>query len=190
MTIDLQALFRSLSDPNRLVVVIKAHLWLERSINSCLEIRLDRPEALNIERMGFQQKANLVAALGMIDEQRADVIQRINTVRNHAAHRLDWELSDDETQSLIEQIAPSEFRDSDQSLNELLVLALTQLVGYVEGKAVAERYLLDNRDAIAARHHLTRHFQASGETFEAAKAQAVAFTPLPPMPTWEAIKAA
>lgn len=55
MNADLRYVLDSITDPNPLVMVIKAHLWLERSLNRMLEAEMKRPEAMRSVRLQFSQ---------------------------------------------------------------------------------------------------------------------------------------
>ena len=85
-----------LSEGDRLSTLIKGHLWVERSINDALTIASQRPSELRLDRWTFATKVDMAAALGCIDPEHTVSIRKLNGLRNRAAHRLDYDVSDGE----------------------------------------------------------------------------------------------
>lgn len=185
MTIDIERLTAHLNDPSRLVVLIKAHLWVERSLNEILEAKLEAPEALKVEGMQFGNKVNLLAALGLLAERWAAPIRRLNTMRNHAAHRLDWDLTDDEAEALIRDIE----RDADvrpaTTVNARLVRALVYVLGYLEGQRRIVVHVAEHEDVLAANRYLRAHYQRLGQSQEQSILNAELLAPRPPIPKYD-----
>lgn len=182
MVINLTYLASTLADPNRLVTLVKAHLWIERALNGVIESSFDHPEALNVERMQFASKVNLVEALGIVQPEKAAVVRRINTLRNKAAHRLDWQLDDDDADQLIVALL-LDSHSVDGTLNERLTRALTFFIGYMEGCAQVAEYLRDNRTVIAAHKHLRAAYVEQGYSSDEANERARKLADPPPRPS-------
>lgn len=90
-----------LDDPNRLTALVKGHLWAERALNEAISIAADRPEQLRVDRLSFATKVDLAAAFGAIDLEFAELLRKLNSVRNKAAHSLDYDLTDEEVDELV-----------------------------------------------------------------------------------------
>lgn len=170
MNADLRYVLDSITDPNPLVMVIKAHLWLERSLNRMLEAEMKRPEALRSVRLQFSQKLNLVEALGVLPPDRAAVFRELNKVRNSAAHRVEWTLTEDDMQQIIDSVRSIGWEPSSGDARGLqgLLDAFTFLLGYLDTWADVREWGATNADAIATRRYLLEHFQSKGHTVDEA----------------------
>lgn len=187
MSIDFERPARDLADPNKLVILVKAHLWVERRLNSCLEANLENPNALALDRMSFHHKVNLAESLGILGGTWLAAVRRLNAVRNEAAHRLEWELSDADVHALVDAVAPGGFEDVDIP-HFRLVLSLAYLVGYVEAQAAISRYVADNTEVLAANRYLRRYHEKQGHAVDSARALADQVAPVPPAPRLEDIR--
>lgn len=123
---------KALVDPNPLVVLIKAHLVFERMLNALIESHLALPSALETGRMSFAQKVSLAEALGGLPSKLATQLRLVNTERNRAAHRLEWELSETDTETLISKITVEDEATATRPLSHRFALALAYLGGGVD----------------------------------------------------------
>lgn len=98
--------FRALRDSrSTLEVVLKGHLFVEREIIRALEAELPSPEFLNLERMPFAAKVDLMAALNLLLSDTEPAFRAFNAARNRMAHSLDGEVSLD-AQALLNKLPP------------------------------------------------------------------------------------
>ncbi|NYE19612.1 hypothetical protein [Microbacterium immunditiarum] len=88
------------ADPNLLMAVIKGHLWVERALNAALEIHAEQPSQIKLDRLPFATKLNIATAYGFIKADLRPVLERLNQLRNRAAHSLDFEVSDGDARGL------------------------------------------------------------------------------------------
>jgi len=95
-----------LSEGDRLSTLIKGHLWVERSINEALIAISERPSELRLDRWAFTTKVDMAAALGCVDLEHATAIRKLNSLRNRAAHRLDYDVSDAEVREFARSLPP------------------------------------------------------------------------------------
>lgn len=93
-----------------LTVVLRAHLWLDRELRLMIERPLPHPERL-IRSWDFPHRLQLVAALGIIEEEEAEALEYVNELRNRLAHRLDYQISEQEEAALLNKL-PAPYRQS------------------------------------------------------------------------------
>lgn len=84
-----------------LVVVLKAHLYLEHVLIQTLNDAFLNPEAARVRRMNFPSRLELCIALGLVPELWEKPVKQINEMRNKVAHRLEFEFSDSEKLALF-----------------------------------------------------------------------------------------
>jgi hypothetical protein len=90
-------------------LVVRAHLYIEGALTKRIEGAVPSPQHLNLEKMRFQAKLQLAAALNLIDDYEA-ALAILNTFRNRAAHRLRFTI-DDTTVDQLREALPKEVRD-------------------------------------------------------------------------------
>lgn len=73
--------------------VIQAHLHLDHVVTQMLVEGLHRPDAINVKRLGFVQKLELLDALGLIEQPFIPALRCINDLRNKVAHDLDYKIT-------------------------------------------------------------------------------------------------
>jgi hypothetical protein len=74
--------------------VIHAHLVVEMLITRALELHLPYPDDLELDRLLFSQKANLVFAMGLLHQRFKGIIRLLNAHRRSHAHTLDFEMTE------------------------------------------------------------------------------------------------
>ena len=65
---------------------VRAHLYIEVALTKRIEGAVPSPQHLNPEKMRFQVKSQLAAALNLIGDYEA-ALAILNTFRNRAPHR-------------------------------------------------------------------------------------------------------
>jgi hypothetical protein len=88
-----------------MAVILRAHMLIERELTAIIERPLPHPERLR-RSWSFSHRLELVAALGVLDEEDLPPFKYLNKLRDRAAHRLNYEISEDEQTALIERIRP------------------------------------------------------------------------------------
>jgi hypothetical protein len=102
--------------------VIRAHLYVESTLNQLIEECLVRPKAMNGVEVSFRFKVPLAAALGIIPEDFQPPLKQLNALRNKLAHRLDEEITDSDLDKLFQSFAQDD-RDAmtgDKQLQNML----------------------------------------------------------------------
>lgn len=115
------------------VHVVSVHLWLEYMLIACLKKVVPDPKPLFRDRgIGFALLVSLCEAHQIVDKPLAEVLRKINRLRNKCAHELHFEPSDGEWTELdreIELIVPD--KENLQGVD-----SLRKMSDYVEGIAI------------------------------------------------------
>lgn len=74
--------------------LLQAHLYYDHVITQVLVDALPNPESINLRRMGFAQKLQLISAMNLLPEELIAPIEVVNGLRNKIAHVLDFEVED------------------------------------------------------------------------------------------------
>lgn len=83
-----------------MTVVLKAHLWVESMLIGLIEVSLENPGALDLDRMTFAHKLRLAEASGGLQSEVVPWVRALNKLRNSLAHELDEEASDEALEEL------------------------------------------------------------------------------------------
>jgi hypothetical protein len=104
-----------------LAVMIRAHLYVESTLNQLIEECL-RPKAMNVVELSFSHKVPLAVALGIIPEDFQSPLRQLNALRNKLAHRLDAAISDTDVNKLFESFAQDDRKSmkGDKQLQNIL----------------------------------------------------------------------
>ncbi len=115
--------------------VLQAHLYFDHVITALLTEELKNPTAIDVKRMGFAQKLQLVHALALMAGELVPVVSHVNKIRNRIAHDLEAKIGDDEIAQLKNAL-PKRFKtkvmskaelDDPESLRNIVVFVLTAL---------------------------------------------------------------
>ncbi len=87
-------------------VLLRGHLWLENAVIDLITAELHNPRPLNVDRMTFANKVNLVEALGLVGQNDADTLRELNKIRNRLAHDLHGEPTLDDLSRLEGGLSP------------------------------------------------------------------------------------
>lgn len=95
---DIPALKKRVLDDDPAQAFIQAHLYLDHVITRLLSEGVPFPRHLQLDRTGFAQKLQLVAAMGLLHPRQIPPIKVVNAIRNKIAHQLDYVVTpEDET---------------------------------------------------------------------------------------------
>lgn len=81
--------------------LIQAHLYLDHTIGELLADAMPAPNAVELGRMGFHQKLQLVEGFALLPAALIPAVRKANSLRNKIAHDLNFELSQEDQASLI-----------------------------------------------------------------------------------------
>ncbi|MBS1301425.1 hypothetical protein [Loktanella sp. SALINAS62] len=76
--------------------LIKGHLYFEKVLSEILRGQLAYPEEIKLARIAFQQKLQLISAMGLLPRSYIASIRFLSGIRNKLAHDLDFEVSDED----------------------------------------------------------------------------------------------
>ena len=96
--------YQSLISEDELGVVIRAHIYVESSINDFIENSVPSPEKL--PRLTYEAKLRLACALGM-DEDHFQALKLLGDIRNQFGHNLSAHLSDQKVNELFSKLPES-----------------------------------------------------------------------------------
>lgn len=99
-------------EPDALDLILKGHHAVETFLNGSLIESLYESDALELSRIAFLLKTDLLIALGFIPKTRRPLFNRLNSYRNKFAHdphyKIEKEYSD-ETSRLLQSLEPDIF---------------------------------------------------------------------------------
>ncbi len=89
----------ALQGEDELGVVVRAHIYIESSLNALLESLLVSPKHLEKMNLDYSQRVSLSVALGLLPQYESPLLA-LGTLRNHFAHRTGTKLSRDKVNNL------------------------------------------------------------------------------------------
>ncbi|MDR6198105.1 hypothetical protein QE374_000014 [Microbacterium sp. SORGH_AS428] len=101
MPLDKNLLREHVDDTNPLSALLKGHLWVESCMNRGISIAAPHASELNTDRVTFALKLNVALAFGAVPLVFGPTLRKLNSVRNSAAHRLEYSMTADEIESLV-----------------------------------------------------------------------------------------
>jgi hypothetical protein len=142
--------------------LLQAHLYFDHVITRMLEEALPNPDAMKLRRTSFSHKVQLLSAMNLLPSSLIPPVEFINGLRNKIAHELNFEISDDAVNNLI-NCTPKRLRqvaleqrdraDGPLSLHEVLHIVLIQLETFRQDHA--NQRLLKRKHVLNARGVLT-----------------------------------
>lgn len=93
--------FKDVGDGSVFESVLRGHLWVESELLRSLDAALPFPDRIDLDRLGFNAKVDLAAALGLMREDEAPGYRKLNAIRNRMAHRLDHALTEIDEMDLL-----------------------------------------------------------------------------------------
>ncbi len=119
--------------------VVATHLWIEHLLIRSLAAVLPRPDAIFRRRPpSFAALVDLSEALEVVAPDFADVLRRVNALRNKFAHRISFEPEAEEIRALQKSLrdmkSPFLISLVPPSKREMMI-ALASISGYLERRA-------------------------------------------------------
>jgi hypothetical protein len=87
---DIASLKNRVRDDDPAQAFIQTHLYLDHVVSRLLYESVPFPRHLQLDRTGFSQKLQLVAAMGLLHPMHIPPIKVVNAIRNKIAHQLDY----------------------------------------------------------------------------------------------------
>jgi hypothetical protein len=84
-----------------LTFMIRGHLHCESVLTALLSKAIQRPEALDVDRLNYQAKLNLCNAFGLIPESLEPGLAKLGKFRNQLVHRFDCSISEQDQTDFI-----------------------------------------------------------------------------------------
>jgi hypothetical protein len=73
--------------------ILKAHLFVERLIDSLIENKLTNPASFFKNQISFSLKLDIAHSLGIIPDRMLSTIKSLNGIRNKYAHDLNYQVT-------------------------------------------------------------------------------------------------
>ncbi|MGH7024557.1 MAG: hypothetical protein ACREEB_13360 [Caulobacteraceae bacterium] len=149
ISFDVGALKRRVRDDDAAQAFIHAHLYIDHVVTQMVSEAVPFPRHLQLDRAGFTQKLQLVAALGLLSPSFLAPIRVINAIRNKIAHKLDYVVTPDDETKLRSAIPKGAGRAEDGSLTPLpeLLRLVTVIIDLQRQERAFERTM--RRRAVA-----------------------------------------
>lgn len=142
--------------------LLQAHLYFDHVITRMLEEALPNPEAIKLRRTSFSQKVQLISAMNLMPPSLIPPVEYINGLRNKIAHELNFEISDDAVNNLV-NCTPKRLRqvaleqpgrgDEPLSFHEVLHIVLIQIETFrqdhVNQRLLKRKHVLNARVVLA-----------------------------------------
>jgi len=93
LSFNVETLKKRIRDEDPAQAIIQAHLHLDHVVSQMLSEAVPFPRHLQLDRTGFNQKLQLVAAMGLLAPNLLAPIKVINSIRNRIAHKLDYSVN-------------------------------------------------------------------------------------------------
>ena len=107
------------ANPNEdLSLIIQYHLLIEECFNLILEKNLRYPEILEVDRLGFFRKVQLVCALGYIPKDLYEPLSQLNKIRNKFAHNSGRKLDQADVESVWATMPRKNMSITDETIRE------------------------------------------------------------------------
>ena len=116
--------------------LLQAHLYYDHVLTQILLDALPDPDAIEVRRIGFVQKLNLVVAMALIPKELIPPVETINNLRNKLAHDLNFQIVDQSVLDLANctpkflrdaVVEDRETGDGPVTFHELLLVVLLQI---------------------------------------------------------------
>ena len=91
--------------------VVMGHLYVDHIFINMLAEALPNSASIKLSRLGFQQKLELVDAMGLVPKELVGVANLINRIRNKIAHSLDFSITEKDQTDLRNSV-PKDMRDA------------------------------------------------------------------------------
>jgi hypothetical protein len=125
---NLKDIARRLRLNNHSTQLLTAHLAIDHTLSTFLSQQFIPDTAIDVDRWAFAQKVDLLFSMGLFSKKLLTALRKINTLRNKAAHRLDFRVSPDDVDAVIDLCSgPDDKATGRLRFAEALLTALLQL---------------------------------------------------------------
>lgn len=97
--------------------LVQASVYMEFIALKLLERELKHPTEIELDRMSFSSRLDLISALGLVPKHIILAIKAISKKRNKVAHDLEFELSDQDIQQIASSI-PKDLKKIAREVND------------------------------------------------------------------------
>jgi hypothetical protein len=127
-------------DANSIIsYIISVHLWIEYLLTRSLETILPNPGALFKNRVpSFYLLVDLCEAHNIIAPDFANVLRKVNALRNKFVHQLDFEPQQQEIEAVLKALREMDkpfFASYLPGSEKEMAIALASIAGYLERQA-------------------------------------------------------
>lgn len=142
---DIPSLKKRVLDDDPAQAFIQAHLYLDHVISRLLSESVPFPRLLQLDRTGFSQKLQLVAAMGLLHPSQIAPIKVINAIRNKIAHQLDYVVKPEDETKLRSSLPKGTDREDDGSQTSVagVLRLLTVMIDVARQQRAFERAMKD-----------------------------------------------
>lgn len=177
-----------------LAVLLKGHLWIERSLEATLRFRLAHPDKVLTTRLQFEAKLRWCHALGAIDEATYSSLASINSLRNRVAHRVDFSPEASDVAAVVGTLPAnsltiyeimmedSESIKIDDPTIRSLVACIHSLLIILEYAQMVHAWESEHNNAIITHGIIRAIHERLGKSSEEAERLANDSNPVPPRP--------
>lgn len=107
---------------DELQIILRAHLYIEQELTQLLKIYLKEPDVFLKGRIMFANKLSLTVALGLIPKIVKPAYDKLNQIRNGYAHNLDYKITDQDIDEIIQHFHGNLFLEKLLSIKEEITI--------------------------------------------------------------------
>jgi hypothetical protein len=82
-------------------VILRAHLYLESTLDGLIREFLEKPDTIELDRLQFPVKLQLAAAIGALLDEYVAPLKFLNSLRNKFAHNIGAKISESDEENLF-----------------------------------------------------------------------------------------
>ena len=99
--LDLQDIARRLRLKNHANWLLTIHLALDHTLSIFVSQKFVAQAVIDVDRWAVAQKIDLLFSMGLIDKGLSDALRKINSLRNKAAHKLNFRVSSADVEAVV-----------------------------------------------------------------------------------------
>ncbi|MTD30148.1 hypothetical protein [Planomicrobium sp. YIM 101495] len=131
---------------NLLIIILKAHMFIEQELYKIIEKVMVNPEALKLKYLS--EKLQLVYALGLVEKDAYASLTKLNDIRNSYAHNLNFQMGERELDYLKSPLSKKSLKEFHGTLPEGIkfknldfISKVRMILSYLCSTIVIERLL-------------------------------------------------
>ncbi|NRS90896.1 hypothetical protein HNQ02_003847 [Flavobacterium sp. 7E] len=121
------------------LVILKGHLLIEESLNFIIENFVHHSDFMNKAKLTFYQKLNIARSMSVSEQENSMwlLIEKINTLRNDFAHRLESDKRESKIQVILSlyktEMKSTDFEDDweNEDLPTFLAFVISLCLGFL-----------------------------------------------------------